>query len=77
MFGPIGYTTRNMTFCDEFHCDEFRVTSELFVTSTFHFMTIRMGWGGFVTKKRCSSLISIRNRHKVFQWDIMMNINLS
>ncbi|EAY79432.1 hypothetical protein OsI_34564 [Oryza sativa Indica Group] len=40
-------TTRNMTFCDEF-----LVTSELFVTSTFHFMTISMRWGGLVTKKR-------------------------
>uniref|UniRef100_A0A0E0BJY2 Uncharacterized protein n=1 Tax=Oryza glumipatula TaxID=40148 RepID=A0A0E0BJY2_9ORYZ len=40
-------TTRNMTFCDEF-----LVTSKLFVTSTFHFMTISMRWGGLVTKKR-------------------------
>ena len=32
-------TTRNMTFCDEF-----LVTSELFVISTFHFMKISMRW---------------------------------
>uniref|UniRef100_I1QT36 Uncharacterized protein n=1 Tax=Oryza glaberrima TaxID=4538 RepID=I1QT36_ORYGL len=65
-------TTRNMTFCDEF-----LMTSELFVISIFHFMTISMRWGGLVTKKRCSSLIPTRNRHKVFQWDIVTNINLS
>uniref|UniRef100_I1QZL3 Uncharacterized protein n=1 Tax=Oryza glaberrima TaxID=4538 RepID=I1QZL3_ORYGL len=65
-------TTRNMTFCDEF-----LVTTELFVTSTFHFMMISMRWGGLVTKKMCSSLIPTRNRHKVFQWDIVTNINLS
>jgi hypothetical protein len=39
-------TTRNMTFCDEF-----LVTSELFVISAFHFMTIYMRYGGLVTKK--------------------------
>uniref|UniRef100_A0A0E0QXE7 Uncharacterized protein n=1 Tax=Oryza rufipogon TaxID=4529 RepID=A0A0E0QXE7_ORYRU len=53
-------TTRNMTFCDKFP-----VTSELFVISTFNFMTISMRWGGLVTKKRCSSLIPTRNRHKI------------
>uniref|UniRef100_I1R5F8 Uncharacterized protein n=1 Tax=Oryza glaberrima TaxID=4538 RepID=I1R5F8_ORYGL len=65
------YTTRNMTFCEEF-----LVTSELFVISTFHFMTISMRWSGLVTKKMCSSLPT-RNRHKLFQWDIVTNINLS
>jgi hypothetical protein len=65
-------TTRNMTFCDEF-----LVTLEQFVISTFHFMTICLRWGGLVTKKMCSSLVPTRNYHKLFQWDIVMNINLS
>jgi hypothetical protein len=68
----VALTTRNMTFYDEF-----LMTSELFVISTFYFMTISMRWGRLVTKKMCSPLMPTRDRHKVFQWDIMTNINLS
>ena len=52
-------TTTNMTFCDEY-----LMTSGLFVVMAVCFVTFSIGQYSLVTKMSCPSLRSTQNRHK-------------
>ena len=69
---PARYTTRNVTFYDEY-----LMTLDQNVTRSFPFMTFYIGWYNLATKTRCSSLRQDENCHKLVLLHVVTNAFLS
>ena len=66
------FTTRNVTFYDEY-----LMTLDQNVTRSFPFMTFYIGWYNLATKTRCSSLRQDENCHKLVLLHVVTNAFLS
>ena len=69
---PVMFTTRNVTFYDEY-----LMTLDQNVTRSFPFMTFYIGWYNLATKTRCSSLRQDENCHKLVLLHVVTNAFLS